>query len=78
MQQLAQLKRDHTDEMQQIESYVEQIKSLSDERETLTMEFEKENETLKAQLDRGESCQTTNFNSITGYTPGITLSELYY
>lgn len=43
----------HAEEMGAIEAYVEQIKSLSDERETLTVEFEKENDALKIQIESG-------------------------
>lgn len=55
LEQLAKLKEDNATEMQQIESYVEQIKCLSDERESLTVEFEKENELLKSQLNGGKT-----------------------
>ncbi len=36
----------------QVENYVEHIRSLSDERETLTVEFEAENEELKTEVER--------------------------
>ena len=39
--------------MQEIEAYVEQIKALSDEREALTLEFEKENDVMKAEVEKG-------------------------
>ena len=34
--------------MKEVENYVEHIRNLSDEREALTLEFEVENEELKA------------------------------
>ena len=34
-----------------MENYVEHIRSLSDERETLTLEFEAENEQLKSEIE---------------------------
>lgn len=40
------------EEMKEVENYVEHIRSLSHERETLTLEFEAENETLKAEADQ--------------------------
>lgn len=46
-------KSQHAAEVQEIEAYVEQIKSLSDERESLTLEFEKENDLLKLQMETG-------------------------
>ncbi|XP_070561014.1 myosin-11-like isoform X3 [Ptychodera flava] len=39
-------------EMQEVENYVEHIRSLSDEREQLTLEFESENERLKAENEQ--------------------------
>ena len=36
--------------MKEVENYVEHIRSLSDEREALTVEFETENELLKQQI----------------------------
>ena len=38
--------------MREVENYVEHIRSLSDEREALTLEFEAENEQLKADIVR--------------------------
>ena len=38
--------------MKEVENYVEHIRSLSDERETLTLEFEAENEMLKAEVQQ--------------------------
>ena len=37
--------------MREVENYVEHIRSLSDEREALTLEFETENEQLKGQIN---------------------------
>ena len=48
-------KSQHAAEVQEIEAYVEQIKSLSDERESLTLEFEQENDLLKQQIQSGMS-----------------------
>lgn len=63
--QLQQALQQQGEEMKEVESYVEHIRSLSEEREALTLEFEQENEQLKTQIDQlkqelqGE--QDTNF-----------------
>ena len=41
--------------MQEVENYVEHIRSLSVEREALTVELEAENETLKQQIEKLQS-----------------------
>lgn len=46
------LKRDQTEEMQEVENYVEHIRHLSDERETLIQELETENDQLKLENDQ--------------------------
>ncbi|XP_074654430.1 uncharacterized protein LOC141908326 isoform X2 [Tubulanus polymorphus] len=46
------LRGHQADEMKEVENYVEHIRSLSDERETLTLEFEAENEQLKAEINK--------------------------
>ena len=48
----AKLKAAQADEMQEVENYVEHIRSLSDERETLIQELETENEQLRVQVDK--------------------------
>ena len=37
--------------MKEVENYMQHIRSLSDEREALTLEFEAENDQLKTQVD---------------------------
>lgn len=54
MQQFEICKRRHAAEVQEIETYVEEIKSLSDEREALTLEFEQENDLIKHEVAQGE------------------------
>ena len=46
------VKAAQADEMQEVENYVEHIRSLSDERETLIQELETENEQLRVQVDK--------------------------
>ena len=55
LEQLEVSKRQHAVEMQEIEAYVEQIKTLSEEREALTLEFEKENDVMKSEVEKGET-----------------------
>ncbi|XP_067946164.1 myosin heavy chain, cardiac muscle isoform-like isoform X2 [Watersipora subatra] len=50
LQQFEICKRRHAAEVQEIETYVEEIKSLSDEREALTLEFEQENDLIKHEV----------------------------
>lgn len=52
-EKLERTKIQHASEMQEIEAYVEQIKQLSEERESLTLEFEQENDVLKGQIEKG-------------------------
>jgi len=47
------LKSKHSSEIREIEAYVEEIKTLADERESLTFEFEKENDILKSEIENG-------------------------
>ncbi|KAI0237017.1 hypothetical protein LSAT2_012463 [Lamellibrachia satsuma] len=48
---IEQLRSQQETEMKEVEQYVEHIRSLSDEREALTLEFETENEQLKGQVE---------------------------
>ena len=52
MENTEKLKQQQEEEMKEVENYVEHIRSLSDEREALTVEFEHENEILKAEINR--------------------------
>lgn len=47
-----QLRKQHGEEMIEVENYVAHIRQLSDEREALTQELEAENEQLKAELEQ--------------------------
>ncbi|XP_076451851.1 uncharacterized protein LOC143287616 isoform X2 [Babylonia areolata] len=49
------LKEAQTEEMQEVENYVEHIRHLSDEREALIQELETENEQLKSDLEQVRS-----------------------
>ena len=49
------LKEAQTEEMKEVENYVEHIRHLSDEREALIQELETENEQLKNELDQARS-----------------------
>ena len=49
---MEELRRQQTEEMREVENYVEHIRSLTNERETLTAEFEAENEALKGEIER--------------------------
>lgn len=49
---IEELREQQAEEMREVENYVEHIRSLSDEREALTLEFEAENEQLKADVVR--------------------------
>ena len=53
--QIEQLRQQQAEEMKEVENYVEHIRSLSDEREALTVEFETENELLKQQIAKLQS-----------------------
>ena len=44
------LREQQDNEMREVENYMEHIRSLSDEREALTMELETENDQLKQKL----------------------------
>eukprot|EP00058_Branchiostoma_floridae_P006127 XP_002591615.1 hypothetical protein BRAFLDRAFT_80711 [Branchiostoma floridae] len=46
------LKLQQAEEMKEVENYVEHIRSLSEEREALTSEFEAENEILRNELEQ--------------------------
>ena len=48
---IEQLRSQQETEMKEVEQYVEHIRTLSDEREVLTLEFETENEQLKGQVE---------------------------
>ena len=50
-----QLKEAQAAEMKEVETYVEHIRQLSDERESLIQELETENEQLKTDLDQARS-----------------------
>ena len=52
LEQIEELKQQQAEEMKEVENYVEHIRSLSDEREALTVEFETENELLKQQISK--------------------------
>jgi uncharacterized membrane protein len=49
------LKEAQTEEMREVENYVEHIRHLSDEREALIQELETENEQLKNDLEQARS-----------------------
>ncbi len=49
---IEELRQQQTEEMKEVENYVEHIRSLSNEREALTIEFETENEQLKTELEK--------------------------
>ena len=47
-----QLRKQHGEEMIEVENYVSHIRQLSDEREALTQDLEAENEQLKAEIEQ--------------------------
>nr|KAG5696199.1 hypothetical protein BaRGS_021684 [Batillaria attramentaria] len=49
------LKEAQTEEMREVENYVEHIRHLSDEREALIQELETENDQLKSDLEQARS-----------------------
>lgn len=49
---LEQLRKQHAEEMIEVENYVTHIRQLSDEREDLTKDLEAENEQLKAEMEQ--------------------------
>lgn len=51
LESVEELRKQHAQEMIEVETYVDHIRQLSDERETLTMDLEVENEKLKAELE---------------------------
>lgn len=52
LESVEQLRKQHGEEMIEVENYVAHIRQLSDEREALTQELETENEQLKAELEQ--------------------------
>lgn len=52
MDSLEQLRKQHAEEMIEVENYVTHIRQLSDEREELTKDLEAENEQLKAEMEQ--------------------------
>lgn len=58
------LRKQHSQEMIEVETYVEHIRQLSSEREALTLELEVENEKLKADLDDMKNDQELNMLGI--------------
>ncbi|XP_022100546.1 trichohyalin-like isoform X5 [Acanthaster planci] len=51
-QALSGAERQHAVEMQEVESYMEQVRHLSEERDALTQEFEMENDQLKKDVEK--------------------------
>ena len=56
------LREQQDNEMREVENYMEHIRTLSDERESLTIELEAENEKLKEQMRVAK--QDTNNNGM--------------
>jgi uncharacterized protein YecE (DUF72 family) len=52
LESLEQLRKQHAEEMIEVENYVTHIRQLSDEREELTKDLESENEQLKAEMEQ--------------------------
>ncbi|KAK3730398.1 hypothetical protein QZH41_011857 [Actinostola sp. cb2023] len=52
LESLEQLRKQHAEEMIEVENYVTHIRQLSDEREDLTKDLESENEQLKAEMEQ--------------------------
>lgn len=52
LESVEQLRKQHGEEMIEVENYVAHIRQLSDEREALTQDLEAENEQLKAELEQ--------------------------
>ncbi|KAJ7379582.1 protein of unknown function (DUF4686) [Desmophyllum pertusum] len=52
LESVEQLRKQHGEEMIEVENYVAHIRHLSDEREALTQDLEAENEQLKAELEQ--------------------------
>lgn len=52
LESLEQLRKQHAEEMIEVENYVTHIRQLSDEREDLTKDLEAENEQLKAEMEQ--------------------------
>ncbi len=46
------LRSQQAEEMKEVENYVDHIRKLSDERDGLTLEFEAENDLLKAEVEK--------------------------
>lgn len=51
LESVEELRKQHAQEMIEVETYVDHIRQLSNERETLTVDLEVENEKLKAELE---------------------------
>ena len=51
LESVEELRKQHAQEMVEVETYVDHIRQLSSEREALTLELEVENEKLKADLE---------------------------
>ncbi|XP_060707999.1 coiled-coil domain-containing protein 30 isoform X2 [Hemiscyllium ocellatum] len=64
MQDLEGVRQQQASEMKEVENYVDHIRNLSEEREALTAEYERENELLKMELQRLKLEQETQVKEV--------------
>ncbi|KAM8927155.1 coiled-coil domain-containing protein 30 [Pelodytes ibericus] len=61
---LVELKQQQTEEMKEVENYVAHIRSLTEEREMLTTDFEKENIQLRIELEKRQIQQESQLKEV--------------
>ncbi|GCC29093.1 hypothetical protein chiPu_0007530 [Chiloscyllium punctatum] len=64
MQDLEGVRQQQASEMKEVENYVDHIRNLSEDREALTAEYERENELLKMELQRLKLGQETQVKEV--------------
>ncbi|XP_060794196.1 coiled-coil domain-containing protein 30 isoform X6 [Neoarius graeffei] len=63
-QELQALRKQQTSEMKEVESYVEHIRNMLEERECLTAEYERDNEQLRAELEQIKHQQECQYKEV--------------
>ncbi|XP_072283282.1 coiled-coil domain-containing protein 30 isoform X2 [Pyxicephalus adspersus] len=73
---LEELKQQQAEEMKEVESYVAHIRSLTEEREVLTTDFEKENVQLRIELEKMQFQQESQLKEVEEMLDQEGLSEI--
>ena len=74
LESVEELRKQHAQEMVEVETYVDHIRQLSSEREALTLELEVENEKLKSDLEDMKEDQDSQMLSLPEITSVLTNS----